>query len=144
MEKNVVKVIVFNGKKWLNEKHVEEPIEHSNLPAVTNQYSSELKKQRQEIQNCGKYQPCRRFLEEGLATQIIMDCRTTPAVNFETRLGFNQHDPIMTQEQPILSKIVPLVAVEEMILQPNVLGYIIDAYFSKHKSVINNGKRTWL
>ena len=31
-----------------------------------------------------------------------MDCRTTPAVNFRTKLGFSQHDPIMTQEQSIL------------------------------------------
>ena len=82
--KNGVEVIVFNGKKWLNEKHVEKQLEHSNLAAVTNQYSSELKKQRQELQNWGKYQSCRKFLEEGLAVQIIMDCRTTPTVNFKT------------------------------------------------------------
>ena len=34
-----------------------------------------------------------------------MDCRTTPAVNFKSRLGFNQHDAIMTQEQSMLTKI---------------------------------------
>ena len=38
-----------------------------------------------------------------------MDCRTTAAVNFKTRLGFKQHNPIMTQEQSILSKIVTLL-----------------------------------
>ena len=27
-----------------------------------------------------------------------MHCRTTPAVNFKTKLRFRQHDPIMTQE----------------------------------------------
>ena len=43
-----------------------------------------------------------------------MDCRTTPAVNFKTKLGFNQHDPIMSQEQSILSKIVTLFATEEI------------------------------
>ena len=43
-----------------------------------------------------------------------MDCRTTPAVDFKTKLGFNQHDPIMTQEQSILSKIVTLFATEEI------------------------------
>ena len=31
-----------------------------------------------------------------------MDCRTTPTVSFKTKLGFNQHDPTMTQEQSIL------------------------------------------
>ena len=42
--------------------------------------------------------------------KIIMDCRSTPAVNFKAKLEFNQHDPIMTQEQSILSKIVTLFA----------------------------------
>ena len=35
-----------------------------------------------------------------------MDCRTTPAVNFRTKLGFRQHDPIMTQEQSVMTKIM--------------------------------------
>ena len=33
-ERNNVEVIVFNGKKWLNGKHIEEQLKHSNLPAV--------------------------------------------------------------------------------------------------------------
>ena len=65
-----------------------------------------------------------------------MDCRTTPAVNFKTRLGFSQYDLTMTQEQSILSKIVTLFAAEEMILQHNVLAYRIDAYFLKYKLAI--------
>ena len=62
-----------------------------------------------------------------------MDCRTTPAVNFRTKLEFMQHDPIMTQEQSILSKILTFFAAEKIILQHNVLGYRIDAYFLKYK-----------
>ena len=75
-----------------------------------------------------------------------MDCRTTPAVNFKTRLGFSQHGPIMTQEQSVLSKIVTLLAAEEIVLKHIVLSYRIDAYFTKHKLVIeadeqgHNGK----
>ena len=134
-KKNEVEVIVFDGK-WLNEKNIQEQLKHSNLPAFTNQYSPELKKQRQEIQDCGSHQPCRRFLEEDFAIQIIMDCRTTPAVRYSAKSGFSQHDPIMTKEQSILSKIVTLFAAEEIILQHNVLGYRIDAYFLKHKLVI--------
>ena len=65
-----------------------------------------------------------------------MDCRTTPAVNFKTKLGFNQHDPVMTQGQSILSKIVTLFAAEKIILQHNVLIYRIDAYFPKYKLAI--------
>ena len=61
-EKNGVQVIVFNGKNWLNEKHIETQLGHANLPAIALQYSSELKKQTQELQTCGKNQRCRRFL----------------------------------------------------------------------------------
>ena len=62
MEKNGVEVIVFNGKKCLNETNIKDQFKQSNLAAATLQYSSELRKQRQELQDCGNYQPCRRFL----------------------------------------------------------------------------------
>ena len=101
-QRNGVELIVFNGKKWLNEINIKDQLKHSNLTAVTLQYYSELRKQRQELHNCGKNQPCRRFLEEEFAKQIIMNCRTTPVVYFKTRLGFSQHDP-MTEEQSTLS-----------------------------------------
>ena len=48
----------------------------------------------------------------------------------------------MTQEQSILSKVVSLFATEKIILQHNVLGYRIDAYFPKYKlaiEVMNKG-----
>ena len=41
-EKTGFEVIIFNGKKWLNEKHIEKQLEHSNLPSFTIQYSSNL------------------------------------------------------------------------------------------------------
>ena len=135
-ERNGVEVIVFNGKKWLNETNIKDQLIHSNLAAATLQYLSELRKQRQELQDCDNYQPCRRFLEEDFAMQIIMVRRTTPAVNFKTKLGFNQHDPIMTQEQSVSSNTVTLFAAEEILLQHNVLGYRIDAYFPKYRLAI--------
>ena len=42
----------------------------------------------------------------------------------------------MTQEQSILSKLVTLFAAEKIVLQHNVLGYRIDAYFPKYKLAI--------
>ena len=116
-EENCVEVIVFNGKNWLNETNTKDQLKHSNLAAVTLQYPLKYRKQRQELQNCGNCQPCRIFLKESLATmQIIMDCRTTPAVTFRTKLGLSQLDPIITQEQSILSKIVTIFAAEEIML----------------------------
>ena len=134
--KNGVEVIAFNCKKWLNEINIKNKLKHSNLAAAISQYSSELRKQRQELQVCRNYQPCRRFLEEDFAVQIMMDCRTTPTINFQTKLGFRQYDPIMTQEQSILSKIVTLFAAEKIILRQNVLGYRTDACFPKYKLAI--------
>ena len=61
---------------------------------------------------------------------------TTPAVNVKNKLGFNQHDPIITQEQSILLKIVTLFSAEKIKLQHNVLSNKTDAYFPKHKLAI--------
>ena len=66
-KKNGVEVIIFNGKKWLNETNIKDQLKHSNLAAVTLQYSSERGKQRQELQDCGNHQPCRRCLEADFA-----------------------------------------------------------------------------
>ena len=62
------------------------------------QYSPELRKQRQELEDYCHYQLCRNFLEKNLAIKIIMDCRATSAVNFKTKLGIHQHNPKMTLE----------------------------------------------
>ena len=136
MAKNGVEVVIFNEKKWLNEKHIDVQLQHSNLRHITNQYSSELRKQRQELKNCGKYHPCRKFLREDFSIQVKLDCRTTPAVKCKTRLRFNRHDPIMTQEQSILTKIRSIFPNQTIIFQYHVLNYRIDAYLPKHKLAI--------
>ena len=46
-----------------------------------------------------------------------MNCRTTPSVNFRTKLGFRQHDPIVTQKQSVLTKNMTVFAAEQIILQ---------------------------
>ena len=37
-ERNGVEVIVFNGKKWLNQTNIKSQLKHSNLAAVTIQH----------------------------------------------------------------------------------------------------------
>ena len=54
-EENGVEVMVVNGKKGLNKKHIEEQLKNSNLAATKLQYSSELRKQRKNLQNCANY-----------------------------------------------------------------------------------------
>ena len=45
-----MEVIVFNGRKWLNETNIKDQLKHSNLAAVTLQYPPKYRKQRQELQ----------------------------------------------------------------------------------------------
>ena len=59
---NGAEVIVSGGKKWLNARHIETQLGHANLPSLTLQYSSELRKQRHELKSCGKNQSRGRFL----------------------------------------------------------------------------------
>ena len=65
-----------------------------------------------------------------------MDCKTIPAINFRIRLGFNQPDPIMTQEQSILTKVRSIFPNEKIMFQYCVLGYRIHAYFPKQRLAI--------
>lgn len=51
------------------------------------------------------------------AIWIIMNCRAPEAIKLRTRLGFNQHDLIMTKVQPVLTKIVKVFSSEIISLQ---------------------------
>ena len=65
-----------------------------------------------------------------------MGCRTPTTVEFRIRLGFKQHDIIITKEQSQLRKIMKVFAKEEILLQYSVLSYRINLYFPKHRLVI--------
>ena len=65
-----------------------------------------------------------------------MNCRTTAAVRFRTRLEFKPYDPIKIQEQSILTKIRSIFPNETIIFQYHVLNYRTDAYLPKHKLTI--------
>ena len=73
---------------------------------------------------------------EWFAIQIIMDTRTVAAVKFRKKLGFNQYDVIMTQEQSVLTKLDRYFNTEKKIFQPYALGYRTDMYVPKHKLAI--------
>ena len=105
-EKNSVETINYDDRKYINQTQLVNALEHSNIASGTQYYSSEYKRKRHEIQDCEDYQPCRMFLKEELAVTIMMDTRTTKAVEFRAKFKINQHDPILTKEQSIGSKIV--------------------------------------
>ena len=81
-EANGIEVITDKlGELWLNERHVQEQLGLKNLPALTNQYPKEFKKQRSEL-NESTEQPNRRFIHVKLALKIIMNCRTDESCKF--------------------------------------------------------------
>ena len=43
-ERNGAEIIVLNGIKWLNEKHIDEGLDHANLPVLTRRYPSKYRK----------------------------------------------------------------------------------------------------
>ena len=131
-----VEVILFEKTNWLNEWNIKEQLYNSNISAIITNHPEYLKKERQELQDCGKYQPSRKFVREDLGIHVIMDCRTVAAVEFRKRLGFNQHDSIMTQEQSVLTKLDTYFKTEDKIFQHYVLGYRIDMYVPKCKLTI--------
>ena len=76
LENNGIGVIVDSvNALWLNEKNIEEKLDHKNLPVVTNKYDKIYKKSRYELVNKPIKQPNRTFLHINLALKIIMDCR---------------------------------------------------------------------
>ena len=135
-EANGIEVIADKlGKLWLNERHVEKKLGHKNLPALTNQYPKEYKKQRSEL-NESTEQPNRRFIHVKLALKVIMNCRTDKSCKFKKTLGFKIHDAINTKEQTVIRTIKDVFEGENMQIQCTVLGYRIDIYFHKYKLAI--------
>ena len=106
-----------------------------NLPALTNQYPKEYKKQRSEF-NESTNQANRRFIHVDLALKIIMNYRTDESCKFKRNLGFTHHDVINTKEQTVIDSIKDAFEGENVQTQHTVLGYRIDLYFHKYKLAI--------
>ena len=77
------------------------------------------------------------FLKEELVVTIMMDTRTKKAVEFKAKFKTNQHDPILTKEQSIGSKIIKAFPNEKIKKQFFVLNEKTDFYFPKHKLAID-------
>ena len=131
---NGIEAIVDNvGNLWLNEKHIEEELDHKNLPVVTNEYDPVYKKHRYELLNDPEKQLNRRFLRSNLALKMIMNCKTDESCNLKRNLGFNLHDVINTKGQTVLESITEAFQGEDMPTQYSALGYGIDLYFHKYR-----------
>ena len=67
----------------------------------TQYYSSEFKKMRSEIQECGKYQSCRIFIKNTLAVEITMSSVKTQAAILKSKFEVNQHDKVLHKQQSL-------------------------------------------
>ena len=88
-----------DGILWLNEKYIEEGLNHKNLRGITIKYRSDHRNYRYELMEEPKEQCNRIFIDEKLPIKTIMDWRTTSAHKFRTRLEFKQYDVILKKEQ---------------------------------------------
>ena len=57
----MIEIAKETWNKCKHETNIKVELKHSHLAAVTLQYSSGLRKQRKELQDCGNFQPCRRL-----------------------------------------------------------------------------------
>ena len=62
------------------------------------------------------------YTREDIIMPIIMDCRvsTPEAMEFISKLGFNQHDIKMIKEQSVLTKIIKIFPSGKILLQHSV------------------------
>ena len=117
----------------INKTQLGSALGNSNIASRTQYYSSEYKRKRYEIQDCEDYQPCRMFLKEELTVTIMMDTKTTKAVEFRAKFKINQHGPILNKKQSKIVSAFPNEKIKEHIF---VLNEKIDSYFPRHKLAI--------
>ena len=53
---------------------------------------------RWEIQECGKYQPCRIFIKNTLAVEISMSSVKTQSATSKSTFGVNRHDKVIYKQ----------------------------------------------
>ena len=89
---------------------------------ITIKYHSDHQKHRYELVEEPKKQANRIFIDKKLTMKVIMNCRTTSAHKFRTRLGFKQYDVILTKERSMQTKLMSSIETENMQTQYNILS----------------------
>ena len=89
-----------------------------------------------EIQECGKYQLCRMFIENSLAVEIRMSTAETQAAIFKNKFGVKQHDKVLRKQQSLGLRLKKLFPNEDIIEEYFALHYRTDFTFKKHMLVV--------
>ena len=77
-------------------------------------YSSEFKKMRSEIQECGKYQTCRIFIKNTLAVEITMSSVKTQAAILKSKFEVNQHEKVLHKQQSLGLRLKKILVNEDI------------------------------
>ena len=94
-----------------------------------------------EIQERGKYQPCRMFTENTLAVEITMSTVKTEAVIFRDKFGVKQHDKVLRKQQSLGLRPKKLFPNENIIEEYFALHYRTDFSFKKHMLVVETDEK---
>ena len=89
-----------------------------------------------EIQECGKYQPCRMFIENTAAVETTMSAVKTEAVIFRDKFGVKQHYKVLRKQQSLGLRLKKLFPNEDIIEEYFALHYRTDFTFKKHMLVV--------
>ena len=54
-----------------------------------------------EIQECGKFQPCRIFIKNTWSAEMTMSSVKTQAAVFKSKFGVNQHNKALRKQQSL-------------------------------------------
>ena len=134
--KTDVKVIEYGGKIWINHMHLQEELGIANTADRTQYYSDEFKKMRCEIQECGKYQPCRMLNENTLVVEITMSAVNTQAAIFKIKFGVNEYGKVLRKQQSLGLRLKKLFPNENIIEEYFALHYRTNFTFKKHMLVV--------
>ena len=115
--KNDVEVIEYGSEIWINQRHLQKKLGITNIGDRTQHYSDEFKKLRCEIQECGKYQPWRTFIENTLAVEIIMSAVKPQAAIFKSKFGVNPNDKVLRKQQSLGLRLKKLLSNENIIVR---------------------------
>ena len=89
-----------------------------------------------EIQECGKYQPFRMFIENTLAVEITMSAVKTQAIIFRDKFGVKKHDKVLHKQQSMGLRLKKLFSSEDIIEGYFALHHRTDFTFKKHMLVV--------
>ena len=115
--KNDVEVIEYGSEIWINQRHLQKKLGIANIGDRTQHYSDEFKKMRCEIQECGKYQPWRTFIENTLAVEITLSAVKPQAAIFKSKFGVNPNDKVLRKQQSLGLRLKKLLSNENIIVK---------------------------